>query len=420
MIQENHITTIDQIRILIADDDSSIIKLLDTILKRDGYIVSTATNGTDALAALLQSEPPHIAILDWHMPGLSGIEVSHAHLVAEQKSYVYKVILSGTIEKTEVIEALHNGAHDVMLKPIDMNLLKSRLEIGKKIVEEQLSLTTMNAVISRYANEMERLAADRAKQLVHAERLSGLGIMAAGIAHEINNPMSFIAGNIQTLSIFWKDVAPLLVNRDAYITDPTIKGKIDFIVREMPSMLGGIMEGVERVTTIVKSLKRYSSTNAAHAKQVCDMNTCIRQAKKMCGYSIARGIEITLSLTEEPILIMGNPVELEQIFVNLIQNAADAVASSTQKMISISSARLGDSVVIHVQDSGCGIPVALMNKIWQPFVTSKQPGKGTGLGLAIIAGIVQDHKGRVHAENIPSGGARFQISLPAYQKDKSQ
>lgn len=401
---------VGSLQILVADDDPIITKILTRALQNDSYKVVTADNGTDALKILLSDDAPSIAILDWNMPGLTGIEVSKAHSVSENPRFVYKLILSGLLEKEQIIEALHNGAHDVLLKPLNLELLRSRLQIAKKILDEKQSLEEMNVVISKYASEMERLANDRAKQLVHAERLSGLGTMAAGIAHEINNPMSFISGNIQTLTRFWKDLDPVIRNLE--VSDVTLKKKIEFILEQLPSLLSGIMDGVERVTSIVQSLKRYSSTNSASSKQECDLNHCIEKAKEMCRYSLKNGVSVALNLTEAPVHVVANPVELEQVFINLITNAVDAVQDSVDKLVTISTFRNQEQALVKIQDSGKGIQQQNIDKIWQPFFTTKGPGRGTGLGLAITTGIIKDHKGSITAENHPNGGAVFNISLP--------
>lgn len=401
---------VGSLQILVADDDPIITKILTRALQNDSYKVVTADNGTNALKILLSDDAPSIAILDWNMPGLTGIEVSKAHSVSENPRFVYKLILSGLLEKEQIIEALHNGAHDVLLKPLNLELLRSRLQIAKKILDEKQSLEEMNVVISKYASEMERLANDRAKQLVHAERLSGLGTMAAGIAHEINNPMSFISGNIQTLTRFWKDLDPVIRNLE--VSDVTLNKKIEFILEQLPSLLSGIMDGVERVTSIVQSLKRYSSTNSASSKQECDLNQCIEKAKEMCRYSLKNGVSVALNLTEAPVHVVANPVELEQVFINLITNAVDAVQDSVDKLVTISTFRNQEQALVKIQDSGKGIQQQNIDKIWQPFFTTKGPGRGTGLGLAITTGIIKDHKGSITAENHPNGGAVFNISLP--------
>ncbi len=116
-------TAMDTMRILVADDDPVVCRYLEAILSKEKYMVTVVSNGTDALNELLGDTPPDIAILDWHMPGQTGIQVSIQHHASDKKILTYKIILSGTVEKEQILEALHSGAHDVLLKPIDIDLL---------------------------------------------------------------------------------------------------------------------------------------------------------------------------------------------------------------------------------------------------------------------------------------------------------
>jgi C4-dicarboxylate-specific signal transduction histidine kinase len=395
--------------VLLADDDVLARKILRSALEQRGYTTVECADGTTALERLTAGRID-IAILDWHMPGLTGPEITERLTGSDQNRFIYLLLLSGRMEKQHVIEALHRGAHDVMEKPCDLTLLESRLAMASKIIKEKRCAEEMAEVMERYALQMEQLANERAQHLVHAERMSSLGVLAAGVAHEINNPMSFISGNVQCLQRYWLDLVPDL--RQLAAASSAESNKVQFILEETPKLLEGIMKGVIRVTTIVKNLKRYSCRDSNSEVEPVDLNTCVRQAVELCRGSIDAGITVQLELAEQLRQVRANQIEIEQVLVNLLVNACHAMEDSAQQIMTISTREEGERAIITVSDTGSGIPPKLVSKIWDPFVTTKPQGKGTGLGLAIASGIVRKYGGSIAATNRLQGGATFEVALP--------
>jgi C4-dicarboxylate-specific signal transduction histidine kinase len=391
--------------------------MLERLLSKWGYQVISFEEGISALDAM-KNNLADIAILDWYMPGLTGPEITIKHAQFESSHFVYKLILSGKMEKQNIIEALHAGAHDVMEKPFDPALLKSRLSTASKFVEEKRTVEQMAAVMERYANQMEQLANERAQQLIHAERMSSLGVLAAGVAHEINNPMSFIAGNVQSLKRYWNDLQKLVAT-DATSNSSTAK-KSEFILKELPGIFESIMKGVDRVNSIVKGLKRYSGQNGADERAKLNINSCVEQALEFCKSNIPKDARIDLELRENVKAIWANSVEIEQVLVNLLVNASHAIEDSIEKYLKVTTNEVEGQIELVVEDSGSGIPAEVLNKIWNPFVTTKPVGKGTGLGLSISAGIIKKYGGSINAENREQGGARFVVKLPCREEEVHQ
>lgn len=393
-------------RILVVDDDRVSRRVIESQIAQVARDVICCEDGETAWK-LINTEPyPDILILDWFLPGFTGLELCQM----QQRSslpFMYKMIVSGIANREQIVEALHSGAHDVILKPVDLPLLETRLRVAWRFVEERRAGEEATANIKLYAEHMDSLARERAKQLVHAERMSSLGVMSAGIAHEVNNPMSFISGNVQTLKRFWRDVEPVV--RDA-ACDPDA-GKLRFVVDEMPQLLDGIMKGVERVTRIVQGLKKYSGRDDGMIAPF-DVNESIRQALELVRFSLGKQVTVALSLPEQPVLVNGSALELEQVLINLFVNANQAMEGVSNPFLGIESQLDGDMVEIRIEDSGPGIPEGHLEKIWNPFFTTKPPGKGTGLGLSISAGIIQRHGGTFSVENRDEGGARFYLRLP--------
>lgn len=277
-------------------------------------------------------------------------------------------------------------------------------------IEAEQQIKEKNEQLQRYASEMESLAEKRAQQLVHADRMVRLGVMSAGIAHEINNPTTFISSNIETLSQFSDEITKALQN-DREIDDETKRKRL-FILEELPKTLAGMKTGVERISKIVRSLKTFSRQDNFERKP-CNINDCVNQAVEMCHGTLKKGIDLTLELADITPFISADSQQLVQIFVNLISNSADAMKTQSVKQIKISSNVSESGVQVILEDSGSGIPEDKLDHIWDPFFTTKPVGEGTGLGLSVSHGIIKAHGGTIRAENREQGGARFIVEIPA-------
>jgi C4-dicarboxylate-specific signal transduction histidine kinase len=400
-------------RVLIAEDDLVSNKMLECLLTGWGYEVCTCADGQSAWDIIASDEPPDIALLDWFMPGLTGLEVSQRsqNLEDGKVQFLQRIFISATVEKEQIVQALHSGAHDFLLKPIDAKLLRLRLSLAERTIKEKRAWLEMDKVLQKYTTQVEKLAQERAKQLVHAERMSCLGTMCAGVAHEINNPLSFVSGNVQGLQTFWGEIEPIL--RPHADTNTKIK----FILEEFPKSTESIRQGVTRIAKIVKSLKRYAVKESSE-KQKVNLLDCVNQAIELSKPAIGKGVKIATNFSEAPLLVQGNPLEIEQVLINLLVNAAQAMKDKSGAAIEIGADTQNGTAIITIDDYGPGIPDELLKKIWEPFFTTKPIGQGTGLGLAISMGIVRDHQGDLKVVNRSSGGARFTLSFPIINDTK--
>jgi len=396
-------------RILIAEDNLTSRNLLKLMLSKWGYDVAVTCNGSEAWELLKCDDAPQIAILDWEMPLMSGIEVCRK--VRESSKTTYIIILTGHEEQDYRVQGLRAGADDYVIKPYHQEELRARIFAGIRIVEYEVKLANSNAELKHYACEMEKLAETKSKQLIHAERMATLGLLSAGIAHEINNPTAFISGNAQTQQNFWKVVEPIL-QREADNAHEN-SHKIDFILEEMPKTIDGIRNGVTRISRIVKGLKAFCGQEASE-RSPCNVNSCIAESLTLCFNSLKNRVIIEQDLEKNIPEILADAQQIEQVLINLLMNAADSVEShgiGTGK-IRIRTQELEYGVNITVEDNGHGIPSDKFEDIWQPFFTTKAMDKGTGLGLAITLGIIEEHGGKITARNAEGGGAEFSIMLP--------
>jgi two-component system NtrC family sensor kinase len=258
--------------------------------------------------------------------------------------------------------------------------------------------------------------------LVHSEKMRGLGQLVAGVAHELNNPISFVAGNIEHLRT---DVQRLTAALDAYANAPLPAEerarldqvrrelRIDAVLADLPAMLDDCEEGARRTTTIVGQLRAFSRSNERETWQQSDLHRGIDSALTLLGHRFANCITVHREFGELPD-VECLPGQINQVFMNLLANAADAIAELHGNIWITTRARDGD-VTITIRDDGAGMPPETCARVFEPFFTTKSVGQGTGLGLSVSYGIVTRHHGTLHAESTPGGGSTFTITLPVRQ-----
>ncbi|MCC6797157.1 MAG: response regulator [Candidatus Hydrogenedentes bacterium] len=395
------------LQVLVADDEITTRIGLKALLERSGYSVVLALNGDAAWEVLSDDVPPQIALLDWEMPGLLGPEICRRLATRSNGPFVYTILLTGRTDDGDLVNGFDSGANDFMCKPFNALELKSRIGAAARIVQYERELHDKNVTLAEYATEMERLAEDRARQLVHSDRMATLGTLAAGMAHEINNPASFISGNLQTLELFWKDVGDALSRSECVAGD----SKLLFIQEEMPKLIAEMRSGVSRISRIVNSLRSYSHAGAKTTDNLVAINTCVDDALLLCRNNLKHNVVTNCELDPDLPKVTGDCTQITQVLVNLITNAVHAMEPAGGT-IHIESKVNDKDVVVTVRDSGQGIPEDSLEKIWLPFFTTKQVGKGTGLGLPICQRIIEEHGGSIGAENHLGGGALFTITLP--------
>lgn len=397
-------------KILIADDSVISRELLSHILDTLNYEYVLVEDGESAYEAV-KSGTVTIALIDWMMPRIDGLELCKRIRGLPLNSYMYIILVTSKDRKEDLLRGLESGADDYITKPFHPNELKVKLANGIRIMQLQDTLRMEQEKVLNYAKEMETLAQERARQLIHADRMATLGLLSAGIAHEINNPTTFIMGNVQMLEKGW----PLL--RMACLSyleqEHPDRDKIDFFLQETPGIYDAIKKGAARISKIVKGLKTFARQNETTIVPA-DINKCISEARDLCNNVLKYHIKVEQVLQSQIPMVLGDPQQLVQVFVNLFINAADAMEHTENACLRIESFYENHMAVVRVSDNGPGIPKEYLDKIWQPFFTSKPVDKGTGLGLSICHGIVETHRGIITAENTAGSGAQFTLKLPVF------
>jgi len=257
------------------------------------------------------------------------------------------------------------------------------------------------------------------QQLVHSEKMASLGRLVAGVAHELNNPISFVFGNMYALKRYGERITRYIAAIDRG-TDPVkLKAlreelRIDAVLKDIGSLIDGTLEGAERVRDIVQDLRRYSGSQKEPARLI-DICSVIRTATHWVLKAARIKPEVRFAMPER-IEIMACKGQVHQILVNLLQNAVDILEDHPAPLIETRCVEQEGQVVIQVRDNGPGLPEEALTRIFDPFYTSKPVGKGTGLGLYISYGLAVDHGGDLQAANHPEGGAVLTLRLPAVKE----
>ena len=321
-------------------------------------------------------------------------------------------VLTGFVGLDNVQSAVmwDKGTKDYLRVAADMiGLSMKRLETEKQILQQKNELELA----------YENLKATQA-QLVHSERLAGIGQLAAGVAHEINNPVGFITSNTTTLKNYLNAITEiLLMYRKGSSREDIQKrerdAKIDYILEDLGTLIEENMEGLARVTEIVKNLRDFARIDQKDKCAVSDLNEGLRSSLLIARNEIKYYADVKTDFSLLPPVVCDIS-ELNQVFLNILVNAAQAIRSQNRQekgLITVTSRHEDDTVVCEISDNGSGISDENKKKIFDPFFTTKDVGKGTGLGLSISYDIVVNkHHGTISVTDNPGGGSVFRIELP--------
>ncbi len=288
-------------------------------------------------------------------------------------------------------ERLHNSRRALMHILQDSYRSNQRLENSRKAMIHIMSdLRETTEAVQRREQELR----EKQEQLVQAGKLATLGELTTGIAHELNNPLN-------NIGLFMGNAIDL-IQLGAVDTDP------ERILHE----LNKAMQQVRKASEIISHLRTFGRAAAVNFEPV-DLQQVVERAISLMHEQLRlRQIEMQVQFPPEEVLVFGNAIQLEQVMINLLTNARDALAEAAQKVITITCAMEPKYVELHVYDTGPGIPADFEKRIFDPFFTTKEVGAGTGLGLSITYGIIRDHEGSIVVESHPGQGAHFLIQLP--------
>ncbi|GAB3254229.1 ATP-binding protein [Chitinimonas naiadis] len=286
--------------------------------------------------------------------------------------------------------------------------------------QKEQQLKAQNEALEKLNGELESVQ----HQLIQSEKMASIGQLAAGVAHEINNPIGYVNSNIGTLGSYVDELLGLL---DAYAShvrqDPALaispaldealqRADIEFLREDIKQLLSESHEGIGRVKKIVQDLKDFSRVDTAEEWEFADLHHCLDSTLNIVRNEIKYKAEVVHEYGQLP-AVQCLPSQLNQVFLNLMVNAAHAIEA--RGTITIATGLDGDRVWIRISDTGCGMSPDVIRRIFEPFYTTKPVGKGTGLGLSLSYSIVKKHHGDIRVESTPGKGTRFEVILPVNQ-----
>jgi signal transduction histidine kinase len=280
--------------------------------------------------------------------------------------------------------------------------------------------TSLNQLIQQVATQIRELQQAQG-QLIQSEKMSSLGQMVAGIAHEINNPVNFIYANLDYANNYTQDLLELIALYQQHYPQPIpeVQTKVDevdltFLREDLPKILASMHVGAERIRKIILSLRNFCHLDESELKRV-DIHAGIEDTLLILKHRLNQGIKVIKHYDSLP-LIECYPAQLNQVFMNILSNALDELLEHQElssREIVIQTKVIGaNQIELRIRDNGSGIPPELKDKIFDPFFTTKPVGKGTGMGLAISYQIVQQHDGNIEVFSEPGQGAEFVLNLP--------
>lgn len=448
--------------ILIVDDNPNNLEVLSATLTIAGFQVSVAISGEDAIEQIKYHQP-ELILLDVMMPDTDGFETCRQLKTDPLTRDIPIIFMTALSDAEDKVKGLSLGAVDYVTKPFQQEEVLARIRVHLNICNLAKTLESQNkllqyeieqreraeAALRDLNHELEQRVEERAQelsntlqelqqahvQLVHSDRMSSLGQLVAGIAHEINNPVNFIYGNIIPATEYIQDLLNLVdvYEKNTPYAIPELQrhlSEIDFnfLRSDLPRLLNSMKIGADRIRQIVLSLKNFSRLDEAEMKAV-DIHEGIDNTLLILQNRIkARADRTSIQIVKD----YGNLPELEcyagqlnQVFMNLLSNAIDALEERDQDQssninrpepntIRISTNLLNCNwVQIRIADNGTGIPDEMHDKIFEPFFTTKTRGMGTGLGLSISRQIIEDkHMGRIRCCSRIGQGTEFIIELP--------
>ncbi|MBW2563429.1 MAG: response regulator [Deltaproteobacteria bacterium] len=398
-------------KILIVEDEPVSQKLLEKIVQSEGYDAIPANDGKGAWE-IVKKEKIEMVITDWMMPEMDGLKLCRKIRQVDLPRYVYIILLTAKDQVEDAVAALDAGADDYIRKPFDPDELKARILAGKRIIELEDSQKKANA------------------QLLQSEKMVSIGQLAAGVAHEINNPTGFVSSNLKTLTDYQNDINNLIkhyrklvtnlkkTNRE-HLSSSTEKqleqiasledeADIDFILEDIMDLISDCKEGTERIKKIVIDLKDFAHPGEDKI-QSADINGGIEATLNVVWNELKYKATVNKELGKLP-MVNCYPQQLNQVFMNLFVNAAQAIEK--QGEISIVTRADDGFVEITIGDTGSGIDKEYLSRIFDPFFTTKDVGKGTGLGLNVAYNIIKKHNGTIDVKSQVGKGTVFKIRIP--------
>ena len=374
----------DTTHLLLVDDEDSFRLPLSKRLAKRGFVVEQAADGSQCLA-MLGEKRIDVVVLDVKMPGMSGIDVLQN--IKREHPDIEVILLTGHATTASGVEGIKSGAFDYLTKPVELDQLVNK--IGQ--AREKILRRAAEHEEAEYRKKIEQ-------QMAATERLASLGTLAAGVAHEINNPLAIISESAGWMKqLLAKDELKGMYRRQDFA------GALDKVEKSV--------ERAKRITHQLLSFVRKSDSSFSRV----DLTGLIDESLQFLEHETKkRNIKIVRKLQSVPDSVWSDPYRIRQALINLLTNAVHAVGEGG--IITLALEDAADHAAITVSDNGPGIPRENLARIFEPFFSTKAPGEGTGLGLFVTRGVLEKLGGRITVDSEVGKGASFCIRLPKNQK----
>ncbi|MBT3387604.1 MAG: response regulator [Desulfobacula sp.] len=421
-------------------------KVLEKSSQPKEYDVTFAENGLKGVefveTSINQNKRFAVAFIDMKMPGISGAQTTKLMWGIDREIKIVVVTAFSEYTPEDIIKV--TGRDDIfyLRKPFaqeeilqfartlsyEWNLEKKKDRLEKQLKKANLELKTINV-------DLKEKIEKQANLIVQAEKMATVGLLAAGVAHEINNPIAFINGNLsalkkyskkivglnqqyQKIDLFWRQNDIKAMNKSmSELSNYKIENKIDIFMEDIDALTEESIEGIDRIKNIVQDLKNFSRIDEAEYKEI-NLNNSIETTLNIIWNEIKYKAEIKKDYGDLP-LLKCFPQKISQMFMNLLLNASQAIENKGDILISTKLITKGrrtkdQYIEVTISDSGSGIPKEHLNRIFDPFFTTKPEGEGTGLGLSIVYDIIKAHNGQISVSSDSGNGSKFLILFPVY------
>jgi signal transduction histidine kinase len=429
--------------ILVIDDSPTNLEILHDVLGSAGYEVLVEMDGASGIEQV-ESNPPDLILLDVMMPKIDGFETCRRLQANPCTKDIPIIFITALTEAEEKVKGLNLGAVDYITKPFEqeevlarislhLKLRKLNIELDKQKQELEIRVKERTSELSQTLDELKQTQL----QLVQTEKISSLGQLVAGVAHEVNNPIGFISTNLHYANQYIEDLLKLvrLFQQNCSAPGSEVEEQIEMmdlehINKDLPKLMSSMKLGTDTIKGIMQSLRNFSRSDGENKKFV-DIHEGIEATlmilqHRLKAYPKRPAIQIIKNYSILP-KVQCYPGQLNQVFMNLLANAIDVLEESITNCeysnsqdcttlnphIRISTTIDRSQVTVKIADNGKGMPESIRNEIFQPFFTTKPEGKGTGLGLSISYQIItENHGGNLECISSPGKGTEFLIQIP--------